>query len=102
VVGVEVVGEREGSSVSLSSDHIDIFALSAALKAKGWPLRNSAPPPAPGLPPSRRVTLCLSYCESEEGVAEGFLEDLKGEVASLLKRNPGPKAGRELEKKDVK
>lgn len=82
IKGVFVFGNPEVSVVALGSDDFDIFRLSNALTAKGWNLNTLQFPSS--------IHICVTMLHTQSGVAEQFINDVKQEVAIIM-RNPKEK-----------
>ncbi|XP_052007125.1 sphingosine-1-phosphate lyase 1 isoform X1 [Xyrauchen texanus] len=82
VEGVFVFGDPEVSVVAIGSDVFDIFRLSNALTSKGWNLNTLQFPSS--------IHICVTMLHTQRGVAEQFINDVKKEVAIIMK-NPNEK-----------
>ncbi|XP_051504453.1 sphingosine-1-phosphate lyase 1-like isoform X2 [Myxocyprinus asiaticus] len=82
VEGVFVFGDPEVSVVALGSNVFDIFRLSNALTSKGWNLNTLQFPSS--------IHICVTMLHTQPGVAEQFINDVKKEVAIIMK-NPNEK-----------
>ncbi|XP_051507943.1 sphingosine-1-phosphate lyase 1-like isoform X2 [Myxocyprinus asiaticus] len=82
VDGVFVFGDPEVSVVALGSNDFDIFRLSNALTSKGWNLNTLQFPSS--------IHICVTMLHTQPGVAEEFVNDVKKEVAIIMK-NPKEK-----------
>ncbi|XP_004077561.1 sphingosine-1-phosphate lyase 1 isoform X2 [Oryzias latipes] len=82
IKGVFVFGDPEVSVVAIGSDHFDIFRLSNALTAKGWNLNTLQFPSS--------IHICCTLLHTQPGVAERFVQDVRDQVAVIMK-NPKEK-----------
>ncbi|XP_051946274.1 sphingosine-1-phosphate lyase 1-like [Xyrauchen texanus] len=82
VEGVFVFGDPEVAVVALGSNVFDIFRLSNALTSKGWNLNTLQFPSS--------IHICVTMLHTQPGVAEQFVNDVKKEVANIMK-NPNEK-----------
>lgn len=78
--GIYVLGTPISSVIAISSDVFHIYRLGEALKDKGWSLNSLQFPSA--------IHLCVTHVHTERGVADQFLEDVKTELAIIMK-DPG-------------
>jgi len=74
------MGNPEVSVVAISSKEFDIYRMQEGLNKRGWSLN------ALQFPSS--VHFCVTYCQTEAGVAERFVNDVETIAAELMK-NPG-------------
>ncbi|XP_056617257.1 sphingosine-1-phosphate lyase 1 [Triplophysa dalaica] len=82
IEGVFVFGDPEVSVVALGSHVFDIFRLSNALTSRGWNLNTLQFPSS--------IHICVTMLHTQHGVAEQFINDVKKEVAIIMK-NPEEK-----------
>ncbi|KAL7889888.1 hypothetical protein AOLI_G00021460 [Acnodon oligacanthus] len=82
IEGVFVFGNPEVSVVAIGSNVFDIFRLSNALTSKGWNLNTLQFPSS--------IHICVTMLHTNPGVAEHFINDVKEEVAIIM-RNPQEK-----------
>ncbi|KAK5908160.1 hypothetical protein CgunFtcFv8_016241 [Champsocephalus gunnari] len=82
IKGVFVFGDPEVSVVAIGSDEFDIFRLSNALTTKGWNLNSLQYPSS--------IHICCTVLHTQKGVADQFVNDVKEQVAIILK-NPKEK-----------
>uniref|UniRef100_A0A8C7Y671 sphinganine-1-phosphate aldolase n=1 Tax=Oryzias sinensis TaxID=183150 RepID=A0A8C7Y671_9TELE len=82
IKGVFVFGDPEVSVVAIGSAHFDIFRLSNALTAKGWNLNTLQFPSS--------IHICCTLLHTQPGVAERFVQDVRDQVAVIMK-NPKEK-----------
>ncbi|XP_036430201.1 sphingosine-1-phosphate lyase 1 [Colossoma macropomum] len=82
IEGVFVFGNPEVSVVAIGSNVFDIFRLSNALTSKGWNLNTLQFPSS--------IHICVTMLHTKPGVAEHFINDVKEEVAIIM-RNPQEK-----------
>nr|XP_046209538.1 sphingosine-1-phosphate lyase 1-like isoform X1 [Oncorhynchus gorbuscha] len=80
--GVFVFGDPEVSVVAIGSDVFDVFRLSNALTSKGWNLNMLQYPSS--------IHICCTVLHTHEGVAKQLINDIKEQVALILK-NPNEK-----------
>uniref|UniRef100_A0AAR2LQH3 sphinganine-1-phosphate aldolase n=1 Tax=Pygocentrus nattereri TaxID=42514 RepID=A0AAR2LQH3_PYGNA len=80
--GVFVFGNPEVSVVAIGSNVFDIFRLSNALTSKSWNLNTLQFPSS--------IHICVTMLHTKPGVAEHFINDVKEEVAIIMK-NPQEK-----------
>ncbi|EDO47839.1 predicted protein [Nematostella vectensis] len=76
VPGLYVFGEPIVSVVAFGSDKFDIYALGTALTGRGWCLNSLQYPPA--------IHLCVTLLNTQPGVADRFLKDVRECAAKLL------------------
>eukprot|EP00095_Tigriopus_kingsejongensis_P001686 maker-scaffold1658_size31987-snap-gene-0.8 protein:Tk01686 transcript:maker-scaffold1658_size31987-snap-gene-0.8-mRNA-1 annotation:"sphingosine-1-phosphate lyase 1 isoform x1" len=79
VKGVKLIGEPDVSVVALGSDDFNIYALSDAMKTRGWNLN------ALQFPSS--IHLCCTMLHTQEGVADRFVKDVT-ELTAMILANP--------------
>ncbi|XP_027863446.1 sphingosine-1-phosphate lyase 1 isoform X2 [Xiphophorus couchianus] len=82
IKGVFVFGNPEVSVVAIGSEDFDIFRLSNALTSKGWNLNTLQFPSS--------IHLCCTVLHTQPGVADRFIQEVKEEVAIIMK-NPREK-----------
>uniref|UniRef100_A0AAR2LJG1 sphinganine-1-phosphate aldolase n=1 Tax=Pygocentrus nattereri TaxID=42514 RepID=A0AAR2LJG1_PYGNA len=82
IEGVFVFGNPEVSVVAIGSNVFDIFRLSNALTSKSWNLNTLQFPSS--------IHICVTMLHTKPGVAEHFINDVKEEVAIIMK-NPQEK-----------
>uniref|UniRef100_A0A672GUS4 sphinganine-1-phosphate aldolase n=2 Tax=Salarias fasciatus TaxID=181472 RepID=A0A672GUS4_SALFA len=82
IKGVFVFGDPEVSVVAIGSDVFDIFRLSNALTSKGWNLNTLQYPSS--------IHICCTVLHTQPGVADRFIQDVKEQVAVIMK-NPSEK-----------
>ncbi|KAF6725658.1 Sphingosine-1-phosphate lyase 1 [Oryzias melastigma] len=82
IKGVFVFGDPEVSVVAIGSDQFDIFRLSNALTSKGWNLNTLQFPSS--------IHICCTVLHTQPGVAERFVQDVRDQVAVIMK-NPKEK-----------
>lgn len=82
IEGMFVFGNPEVSVVAIGSDVFDVFRLSNALTSKGWNLNTLQFPSS--------IHICVTMRHTMAGVAEHFINDVKEEVAIIMK-NPKEK-----------
>lgn len=82
IEGMFVFGDPEVSVVALGSHVFDIFRLSNALTSRGWNLNTLQFPSS--------IHICVTMLHTQPGVAEQFINDVKKEVAIIMK-NPKEK-----------
>lgn len=83
VKGIYVMGKPQASVIALASKDFNIYKLQDALKAKGWSLNPLQFPSS--------IHFCMTYCQTEPGVAERFVKDTEEAVAEIMK-DPGAPA----------
>ncbi|XP_059086019.1 sphingosine-1-phosphate lyase-like [Tigriopus californicus] len=79
IKGIKVMGVPEVSVVAIGSDDFNIYALSDAMKKRGWNL-NALQFPA-------CLHLCCTMLHTKEGVANRFIQDVK-ELTGEILANP--------------
>lgn len=79
------MGSPQVSVIALASKHFDIYRLQEALTKKGWSMN------ALQFPSS--IHFCLTYCQTEPGVAERFVKDVETTVAEIMKDPNAPSTG---------
>lgn len=74
---LRVLGRPQASVVAFTSDVIDIFSLGDALRKHGWMLNSLQFPSG--------LQFCITLLQTQPGVADRFVSDLKTEVKALFK-----------------
>ncbi|XP_071952664.1 sphingosine-1-phosphate lyase 1-like [Antedon mediterranea] len=83
IKGIFIYGKPEVSVVAVGSNDFDVYRLSGALTGKGWNLNVLQFPAS--------FHLCVTLCQTEEGVADEFIQDVKKLTAEIMK-DPKKKA----------
>ncbi|CAH3170637.1 unnamed protein product [Porites lobata] len=76
IKGIYVLGKPEVSVVAFASNDFDIYQLGDALTKRGWNLNSLQFPSS--------IHFCVTYLNTQAGVAELFLKDVKECCAKLL------------------
>ncbi|KAG7190951.1 hypothetical protein KM043_007002 [Ampulex compressa] len=84
--GIFIFGTPATSVIALGSKDFDIYKLLEALNAKGWNLNTLQFPSG--------IHICITYVHTEKGVADLFLDDIKSELATILKNPSVPVEGK--------
>ena len=66
---IEIIGEPDVSVVAFGSDYFNIYGLSNGLKKRGWNLNVLQFPSC--------IHLCVTLLQTQPGVAERFVNDVK-------------------------
>ncbi|XP_058797826.1 sphingosine-1-phosphate lyase [Phymastichus coffea] len=75
--GLYVFGSPVTSVVAVGSEDFDIFHLVKSLNTRGWKLNPLQFPSA--------VHICVTHVHTQAGVAQQFIDDVREDVAELLK-----------------
>ncbi|XP_048506313.1 sphingosine-1-phosphate lyase isoform X2 [Athalia rosae] len=84
--GIFIFGTPATSVIALGSDQFHIYRLSDALSAKGWNLNPLQFPCG--------IHICVTHLHTQSGIADEFLDDLKTELALIMKTPDVPVAGK--------
>ncbi|KAL9979255.1 hypothetical protein ACROYT_G016892 [Oculina patagonica] len=76
VKGIYVLGKPEVSVVAFGSKDFDIYRLGDALTKRGWHLNSLQFPSS--------IHICVTYLNTQEGVADLFVKDVSDCTAELL------------------
>ncbi|KAJ7381030.1 Sphingosine-1-phosphate lyase 1 [Desmophyllum pertusum] len=85
IKGIYVLGKPEVSIVAFGSNDLDIYRLYDALTKRNWHL-NSLQFPA-------SIHICVTYLNTQEGVADLFVKEVGECVAELLKGSSNKTSG---------
>jgi len=77
--GIEILGTPAASVLSFTSSEVDIYALNDILKKKGWMLNPLQYPVG--------LQFSMTLLQTHEGVAERFIDDVRGGIAVLRQEN---------------
>lgn len=78
-------GSPVTSVIALGSNDFDIFRLIDSLNNRGWKLNPLQFPSA--------VHICVTHVHTQPGVAQQFIDDVREDVAELLKHPSKPTEG---------
>jgi glutamate/tyrosine decarboxylase-like PLP-dependent enzyme len=84
IPGLHVLGDPLWV-IAFASDELDIYEVMALMEQRGWSLNGLHRPPA--------VHLAVTLRHTEPGVAERFLDDLRGAVAAARDGGGEPRTG---------
>jgi len=76
IEGIHIMGVPEVCVISLGSDQFNIYGLSDGLKKRGWNLNALQFPSC--------IHLCVTYLQTQDGVADKFINDVKEITAACL------------------
>ncbi|PFX17489.1 Sphingosine-1-phosphate lyase 1 [Stylophora pistillata] len=77
IKGVYVLGKPEVSVVAFASHDFDVYHLGDALTKKGWHLNTLQFPSS--------IHICVTYLNTQPGVADQFIKDVRECTAAILK-----------------
>ncbi|XP_063703316.1 sphingosine-1-phosphate lyase isoform X2 [Culicoides brevitarsis] len=80
IKNIYIFGVPDTSVIAFGSKDFDIYRLSDALNKKGWNLNGLQFPPG--------LHICITDVHTQEGIADQFVNDVKEQVAEIMK-NPG-------------
>ncbi|KAJ8681783.1 hypothetical protein QAD02_017575 [Eretmocerus hayati] len=78
--GIYVMGSPATSVIAFASSDFHIFNLCDGLHEKGWSLNTLQFPSA--------IHICVTHVHTQPGVAQQFVNDVKSELAKMMKDKP--------------